>query len=198
MQLTVSLFCISCVPLFSFCSASCRCRSSTQILCSKVFLPRPKLRKVDKAKRRCVFHISPLLWNRPSRHRHAEEIGLMLLGSQIQHSIKQRIGEICTWSSWDKSFSSCTERSIHKVLALCHKCFLYHLVPTHNHHLVTTEADAAHIPIGVSQLQATDQGTRYCIIWPFYILQKQSAMCAKRSEYPIIFTIWQPEIGVFY
>lgn len=61
------------VPPFSFSIASSRCWVSSEILCSKVFLPRPKVRKVDKAKRRCVFHISPLLKNRPSRHKHAED-----------------------------------------------------------------------------------------------------------------------------
>ena len=72
-----------CVPpfSFSFSISSCRCRISSQMHCSTVFLPKPKLRKVVKAKRRCFFHLSPLLMNRPSRHKHAAEKVLTLKGN---------------------------------------------------------------------------------------------------------------------
>lgn len=88
----MSFFCTHCAPPFSFSISSCRCRTSSQILRSAVLLPRPKLRKVDKAKRRCLFHISPLLMNRPPRHKHAEEIGLTVQGELIstQHETKDR------------------------------------------------------------------------------------------------------------
>lgn len=42
--------------------SSCRCWASSQILCSRIFLPKPKFRRVDNAKRLCLFHASPLLW----------------------------------------------------------------------------------------------------------------------------------------
>lgn len=103
----MSFFCTHCAPPFSFSISSCRCRTSSQILRSAVLLPRPKLRKVDKAKRRCLFHISPLLMNRPPRHKHAEEIGLTVQGELIstQHETKDRerfahlsfLSKICQW-----------------------------------------------------------------------------------------------------
>lgn len=59
-----NLFC-SCQP-FSFSSASCRWRLSSQMLCSMELLARPKVLNVDMAKRRCLRHTFPLLKKRPA------------------------------------------------------------------------------------------------------------------------------------
>lgn len=88
-----NFFCTPCLPPFSFSISSCRWRISSQILCSMVLLPTPKLRKVDKAKRRCFFHTSPLLVNRPPRNMHAEELELMVNEELIftQHERANRL-----------------------------------------------------------------------------------------------------------
>lgn len=63
---------------FWFSISSCRYWASSRILCSKILLPRPKFRKVDKAKRLCLFHTSPLLENRPPTSEHADKLWLFL------------------------------------------------------------------------------------------------------------------------
>lgn len=97
---------IFCAPPLSFSISSCRCRTSSQILCSKVLLPRPKLRKVDKAKRRCLFHISPLLIKRPPRHKYAEAMWngwLELISAQHETRERERfvhlsfLSKACRW-----------------------------------------------------------------------------------------------------
>lgn len=158
MLLIISLLCTHCEPPFSFSISSCRCRISSQIFCSVVLLPRPKLRKVDKAKRLCLFHISPLLMNRPPRHKHAEEMALMARGNSFLHSMRQeKERDLYTWGSWIESISDGIVWSIHKVLGLCHYGFLHHLVPRHKHHFLTAKANAKHIPIDISQLWTIHQ-----------------------------------------
>lgn len=53
-------------PPFSSSIASCRCRLSSQMLCSMELFASPKVRKVAMAKRRCLLHTLPLLKNSPA------------------------------------------------------------------------------------------------------------------------------------
>lgn len=151
--------------------SSCRCWISSQILCSIMLLPRPKLRKVDKANRLCLFHMSPLLMNRPPVHRHAKNRRL-ITGIHFWIEADKRMREFYTCGSWIKPVSDWTVGSIHKILSLCHYGLFHHPVPTQHHHLAATKADAEYIPIGVSQLETNTGTTAYMSVFAshFYII----------------------------
>lgn len=147
------LFCGLCSPC-SFSIASLKWWLSSQMLCSTELPARPKVRRVVMAKRRCLLHTCPLLKNRPAGRERNHKTRLRQ-EPRGRWSTPTLMGCRCVWVTWVPWINPGRHRAVrpvHKVVSLRHDGFFYHLPPRNKHCFVSSQTNAEHIPVNVSEL----------------------------------------------